>query len=588
MYLHVLALDVDGTVAENNHVADETWAALREAKEAGISIILVTGRQLEALKTLGPFEELCEAIVAENGGVVCFPESGIILRPFGYLAAPFLAQLQQAQIPLEVGEVIAATWVPHDTAVFDIISRSRYPATIEYNKGAVMILPPGATKGTGLLIALQELGYSPHNTVACGDGENDHSFFEQVEVSVAVANATPALKEQASIVLEKANGAGVRSLIKDLLKDKITVSGCRKDHELSIGRTSAGASLCINPLVLTKGNLMIAGSSGSGKSWLAGLLIERLLEREYQLCVIDSEGDYGSLQAFPQTLILGGSEAYPPPVAHVITLMEYTRLSLIIDLSLYSLEEKTTYLTSLLVGLKSLRSQRGKPHWLVIDEAHYFCSTSESPLTHLIVDEMQAGGIGVISYRPSLLAPAVIAAIDHWILTQVNDNEELAFLSQEMKINSTHPAALQIPDLTPGKAFVRFNPLDTQDVSPVIVEYKSHQRTTTHIRHLHKYLRAPLPANKQFYFKIDEAYQGPRTAASLWGFLEALPQLPLASLQYHLHHKHFEQWLTKVLYDKELARQLRKIDRREIEGEWLRKELISVTQKRYDELEKLI
>ena len=52
-----------------------------------------------------------------------------------------------------------------------------------------MVLPLGATKGTGLAYALHELGYSPHNVAACGDAENDRSLFEVAEYAAAVANA---------------------------------------------------------------------------------------------------------------------------------------------------------------------------------------------------------------------------------------------------------------------------------------------------------------------------------------------------------------------------------------------------------------
>ena len=46
-----------------------------------------------------------------------------------------------------------------------------------FNKGAVMILPAGVNKGTGLEAALKELQLSAHNVVGVGDAENDHAFF---------------------------------------------------------------------------------------------------------------------------------------------------------------------------------------------------------------------------------------------------------------------------------------------------------------------------------------------------------------------------------------------------------------------------
>ena len=498
----------------------------------------------------------------------------------------FLSYLPRG-FPFETGEAIAASWVPHDQTIAKLLAKSGYPATIEYNKGAVMVLPQGATKGTGLLIALQELGYSPHNVVGCGDGENDRSFFEQVEVAVAVSNASDGIKKMADIVIPKPNGRGVQLLIDKLLEGDISIPSNRKSNLIQLGKNQEGKACNVNPLIFTTRNLAIAGSSGSGKSWLAGLIIEKLLQREYQLCIIDPEGDYGGIRAFPQTLLLGGSEVMPPPVEHLLTLMEYTQLSLIIDLSLYTLPEKENYLTTLLQGLRSLRDKRGKPHWLLIDEAHYFCSMEDSLLTNLIAREMEDGGVGIISYRPSLLASSVINSVHNWMLTQIKDEDELIFLKDLLRFPLEDNALKQVFSLPEGNAMF-CQEKSNGEACNLILEYQTYQRTTPHVRHLHKYLRAPLPAAKRFYFHTDPSYSRSFSAASLWEFSEILSHVPVSSLKYHLNRGDFEGWLTDVLHDKELARLFRKIARRNLDGEWLRKELAACARKRYEELERLI
>ncbi len=81
------------------------------------------------------------------------------------------------------------------------------------NRGELMILPAGISKGTGLLAALSELGVSPHNVLAVGDAENDLALLQVAEIGVAVANAVPSLVEHADLVLEERNGAGVAALL---------------------------------------------------------------------------------------------------------------------------------------------------------------------------------------------------------------------------------------------------------------------------------------------------------------------------------------------------------------------------------------
>ncbi|HEU5085988.1 MAG TPA: HAD hydrolase family protein, partial [Roseiflexaceae bacterium] len=150
MHLHVLATDLDGTIATNGQVADATWEALRRARRAGISLMLVTGRSLASFVPDGPFAELFEAIVAEDGAVVYFPRRDAVVLPFGQLDPELERQIDALNLPLEHGVAIVATHVPHDAAIVELLRRVGGGAVIEYNRGAAMVLPSGATKGTGL------------------------------------------------------------------------------------------------------------------------------------------------------------------------------------------------------------------------------------------------------------------------------------------------------------------------------------------------------------------------------------------------------------------------------------------------------
>ena len=92
---------------------------------------------------------------------------------------------------------------------------------VEFNKGAVMVLPAGTTKRTGLAAALEDMHLSPHGVVGVGDGENDHAFLSFCECAVSVANALPWLKERSDWVTPSPAGAGVVELIDRLLADDL-------------------------------------------------------------------------------------------------------------------------------------------------------------------------------------------------------------------------------------------------------------------------------------------------------------------------------------------------------------------------------
>jgi hypothetical protein len=113
--------------------------------------------------------------------------------------------------------VIVATCESQQDVVLGVIRELGLELQVIFNKGALMVLPSGVDKATGLAAALDNLRLSPHNCVGIGDAENDHAFLSLCGCSVVVANALPALKATATLVTDGARGAGVRELVDRLL-----------------------------------------------------------------------------------------------------------------------------------------------------------------------------------------------------------------------------------------------------------------------------------------------------------------------------------------------------------------------------------
>jgi hydroxymethylpyrimidine pyrophosphatase-like HAD family hydrolase len=218
----VLASDYDGTLASQGVVPVETIEAVRRLKASGRKVVLVTGRILADLEHVFPDLGICDYIVAENGPVLYHPASG----EEKLLAPPppddfVLALRHRGCTPLDVGRVVVATGEPYDKDVLEVVSELGLELQIIFNKGAVMVLPPGINKGIGLSAALHELGIPPEQTVAIGDAENDHSLLQLAGVGVAVANAIESLSERADFTTAGRSTIGVRELIGMLLDDDL-------------------------------------------------------------------------------------------------------------------------------------------------------------------------------------------------------------------------------------------------------------------------------------------------------------------------------------------------------------------------------
>jgi hydroxymethylpyrimidine pyrophosphatase-like HAD family hydrolase len=235
MHYLALACDYDGTLAKDGVVSPRTIDALERIRASGRTLILVTGRLLEDLQQVFPRLDLFTSVVAENGALLAHPADSTEQVLGEAPPKQFLQALQQRGVtPLVTGRVIVATLHPHETTVFEVIGEMGLELQVIFNKGAVMILPKGVNKGTGLTVALGELKISAHHVVGVGDAENDLSFLSQCGFSVAVANALPSLKEQADYTTKADHGEGVIELFEELLADDL------KSLEQRIGRHTPG------------------------------------------------------------------------------------------------------------------------------------------------------------------------------------------------------------------------------------------------------------------------------------------------------------------------------------------------------------
>ena len=219
MKWRALATDFDGTIATDGVVDEPTRLALLRLRAANVRTFLVTGRELSDFNTMEAFLPIFDMIIAENGAVLHDPGSGET-RPLG--APPseaFIAELSRRGVgPLAVGASIVSTREPHETVVIEVIKELGLELQVIFNKGAVMILPSGINKASGLRAALEIFGLSPGDVIGVGDAENDHAFLELCGLPVAVANALPGLKEKAALVTRHSAGAGVTELIDAALR----------------------------------------------------------------------------------------------------------------------------------------------------------------------------------------------------------------------------------------------------------------------------------------------------------------------------------------------------------------------------------
>ncbi len=582
MHISIIATDFDGTISRDERLAPEVGRAMRRLRETGRITVLVSGRPFEFLRHLQQGEQAFDLIVAENGAVLYNPQSDEARLPFGQVPSELLDTLGQAGVPLWQGAAIAGTILPYDDAVWVVSRELGLLVHVETNRNEVMVLPPGASKGAGLLNLLKSERLSPRNMLAFGDAENDHSLLQMAEVKVAVANAVPSLKEEADYVTPQSGPAGVATFCQRYLLDEqpfdFPVRGAHHFHLDTAGQVE------VNAHDLVDRHLLIAGGSGSGKTWLASRLADELVQSGYQLLALDPAGDLRALRRHATCLCLGREEV--PPISLVIELLTETDLSLVVDLSYVPTpEERVLYTAGLLRRVLDVRQTYGRPHWLLLDEAQDLLSGPDNPAQLPLRKTIRSPGTCLVTWQPSRMATKLLAQVEGILLTRHRLSRETACLSQLLA-----ERGLEVPDLEEhldelgeGQALAwGITPQPDTGLTPL--KFSVGPQTFAQMEYLHRYLEEKVAPAQRFYF--DQSKAPP--AGNLSDLIARLANLDPDVIEFHFLRRDFSRWVRDVLQDKTLARWLERLHTTDLSGQALRAALLETLQKRHRVLERLL
>ncbi|HJW63723.1 MAG TPA: Cof-type HAD-IIB family hydrolase [Actinomycetes bacterium] len=259
--IRLVACDLDGTLLRPDEtVSDRTRAALASARDAGITVVLVSGRPP---RSIGPIAERLGVggiAICANGAVVWDLDAGTMVDS-SPLAADLAARLVHAlreaipgalfAVELEDGFGREAGWsegavpvapgaleadalelicgpvskllVRHPTMAFaEVADRARRAvgddAVVTWaGLRLVELSAAGVTKAFALERLCRRLGIAADEVVAVGDMPNDLAMLDWAGTAVAVANATPEVLEAADEVTAANTDDGVALLLERIL-----------------------------------------------------------------------------------------------------------------------------------------------------------------------------------------------------------------------------------------------------------------------------------------------------------------------------------------------------------------------------------
>ena len=266
--IKLIAIDMDGTLLnEKKHIDKAEKEAIHEAIEAGIKIVLCTGRPLYGIlpfyEELGLLELDSEGYVILNNGCsihktkdwklidqVNFTSDDIeylykfsesydinftlvndtyyfnigrkptdeLIKDAGFVFSDITdISLEEAKSGKHKIMKIMFLGDPEIMANFqekneDII-KSKYSGVLSQSY-VYEVFPKDNNKGTGLKKLAEKLGKKQEEVMAIGDGNNDIEMFEYANYSVAMKNATELAKKAAKYETDSNENDGVAKAIR--------------------------------------------------------------------------------------------------------------------------------------------------------------------------------------------------------------------------------------------------------------------------------------------------------------------------------------------------------------------------------------
>jgi len=242
-----------------------TREAIRRVRETGTHVIVVTGRMFRSVRPYLAEAGLDDLVICYQGAVVADPITGEWLR---HVPVPLESALEALDAVvgagfhvncyvddhlyveevtpearayadfqnLDIHEVGPLTeWLRDDPtklvavgdpAALDELEaalKPRFAGRLFISKSLPYFLEfahPDVSKGAGLQFVAERLGFTPDETVACGDGENDRELLDWAGFGVAVANAHGEILARADLVVPDVEHEGVAELLEAYLDSR--------------------------------------------------------------------------------------------------------------------------------------------------------------------------------------------------------------------------------------------------------------------------------------------------------------------------------------------------------------------------------
>jgi len=222
--LRALVTDIDGTITNKARRIDTgALECIRSLVDDGIEVVFASGNTTCFMDALSKMAGTKGTFIAENGGVYRIGYAGKLHITGDQAVCRSALETVQAHfrkkgIELELynpeyrfADLAFARTVPADE-VQEVLAGQ--PVQVIDTGFAIHLQSEGVSKGGTLALLARDMGLSPKDFFAIGDGINDAGMLTAAGKGVTVANAHIETKKAASDVMDNEYGTGFVQAVK--------------------------------------------------------------------------------------------------------------------------------------------------------------------------------------------------------------------------------------------------------------------------------------------------------------------------------------------------------------------------------------
>jgi hypothetical protein len=262
-----------------------------------------------------------------------------------------------------------------------------------------------------------------------------------------------------------------------------------------------------------------------------------MAEKAFEFCVLDPEGDYLDLE---NAVVIGDAKT-PPGIEEAVKLLQEFAVNLVVNTQALEVGERPEFFMKLLPHITTLRSRVGRPHWLLIDEAHHLLPSAREDMTQVFPEALPAAIL--ITVHPEMISADVLRTVGMVIALGKTALDVIGTFCDA--IGELRPEGYRVPTDDEVLIWHRGSSEPPRLVTP-------ERPRQMHKRHIQKYAEGELGADRSFYFR------GPHNALNLRAqnlilFLQIAEGVDDATWNHHLWQGDYSRWFRGVIGSDELA-----------------------------------